>query len=480
MKLKYLNNNKTSVFTDDQKVAIDGILSFLKEPFKDGSFIVSLCGPGGVGKTFCVDYIIQNSVYAPSVIMCCAPTHKACRNLSNAIGGKKVITIQSLFGFRLDCNIDDFDPNNPYFAPINNPKLTNLHKVLIIDESSMLNQKLVNYIVNYCRKLKIKVIFVGDDFQLAAPKDSHISSFSKSTKIFHLNQIVRQSEDNPIRNVLNIMRKDIENKTFNFLNYIMKQKEDIDAINNTGWHIVDMNTAAKLIKFKFSGEEFREDVSMYKVIAYKNIRVTSWNNFIRRCIIPDSDKSILTKDDLLMSYSTIVDDFNSVIFANSEEYIVHDIADTSDAIYGFKGFLVRFQKVYGGEITPPIFVINHLDNFTWQYYCKVINDMITEAKQASPHNRGAAWKKYFEFKKQYLSLIPIIDITGKSISDKDVDYGFAITAHKSQGSTYGTVFVDLKDMLYDKNGHPFTNRDDVLRRIYVGCSRPSKELYFVW
>ena len=111
MKLKYLQNNKTSVFTDDQKVAIDGILSFLKEPFKDGSFIVSLCGPGGVGKTFCVDYIIQNSVYTPSVIMCCAPTHKACRNLSNAIGGKKVITIQSLFGFRLDCNIDDFDPN---------------------------------------------------------------------------------------------------------------------------------------------------------------------------------------------------------------------------------------------------------------------------------------------------------------------------------------------------------------------------------
>ena len=106
--------------------------------------------------------------------------------------------------------------------------------------------------------------------------------------------------------------------------------------------------------------------------------------------------------------------------------------------------------------------------------------MINEAKQASPHNRGAAWKKYFEFKKQYLSLIPIIDITGKSISDKDVDYGFAITAHKSQGSTYGTVFVDLKDMLYDKNGHPFTNRDDVLRRIYVGCSRPSKELYFIW
>lgn len=49
-----------------------------------------------------------------------------------------------------------------------------------------------------------------------------------------------------------------------------------------------------------------------------------------------------------------------------------------------------------------------------------------------------------------------------------------------QGSTYGTVFVDLKDMIYDRNNHPFTNRDDVLRRIYVACSRPSKELYLIW
>lgn len=480
MKLKYLGNSKTSIFTDDQQEAINGILQFLAEDFKDGSFIVSLCGPGGVGKTFCIDYIIHNSVYTPSVIMCAAPTHKACRNLSNAIRGRKVITIQSLFGFRLDCNIEDFDPNNPYFSPISNPKLTNLYKVLIIDESSMLNQKLVNYIVNYCRKLKIKVIFVGDDFQLAAPKDNKISSFSKSSKIFKLNQIVRQSENNPIRDVLDIMRNDIEHKTFDFLNYVNKKKEDVNPLNNTGWHFIDMNTAANLIKFKFSGEEFQEDVSMYKIVSYKNIRVTSWNNFVRKCIIPNSAKSILTKDDLLMSYSTIVDDFNSIVFANSEEYIVHDIVDTVDSIYNFKGFLVRFQQVYGGDITPPIFVINHVDNYTWQYYCKVVSDMIDEAKRANNHTRSGLWKKYFEFKKRYLSLVPIIDIIGKIISDRDLDYGFAISAHKSQGSTYGTVFVDLKDMIYDRNNHPFTNRDDVLRRIYVACSRPSKELYLIW
>lgn len=45
-----------------------------------------------------------------------------------------------------------------------------------------------------------------------------------------------------------------------------------------------------------------------------------------------------------------------------------------------------------------------------------------------------------------------------------------------QGSTYGTVFVDINNAVYDKLGHPYTNQDDVLRRLYVACSRASKEL----
>ena len=55
----------------------------------------------------------------------------------------------------------------------------------------------------------------------------------------------------------------------------------------------------------------------------------------------------------------------------------------------------------------------------------------------------------------------------------DIDYGFALTSHKAQGSTYKNVFVDINDMVFDKNGHPYTNADDLLRRLYVACSRAS-------
>lgn len=45
-----------------------------------------------------------------------------------------------------------------------------------------------------------------------------------------------------------------------------------------------------------------------------------------------------------------------------------------------------------------------------------------------------------------------------------------------QGSTYRTVFVDLNDMIFDKTGNVYSNLDDLLRRLYVACSRASFNL----
>ena len=70
----------------------------------------------------------------------------------------------------------------------------------------------------------------------------------------------------------------------------------------------------------------------------------------------------------------------------------------------------------------------------------------------------------------------ITNSNGKILFSRDLDYGFAITSHRAQGSTYKNVFVDINDMIYDKYGHPYTNRDEMLRRLYVACSRASNQL----
>ena len=109
-------------------------------------------------------------------------------------------------------------------------------------------------------------------------------------------------------------------------------------------------------------------------------------------------------------------------------------------------------------------------------YYKKLTSLIDDAKKASSYERGSKWKQYFDFKRKYLIASNITNSNGKILFSRDLDYGFAITSHRAQGSTYKNVFVDINDMIYDKYNHPYTNRDEMLRRLYVACSRSSNQL----
>ena len=463
-------------FTDDQQVAISNIIDFIAAPFSPAKYIVGLTGAGGTGKTFITKYIISHCKYSNSVIKCTSPTHKACRVFSQALDGKNVDTIQSTFGLRLDLRLEDFDPANPQFNPMAKPKLENV-RLLLIDEASMLPAKLVTFICNKCKELEIKIIFIGDAYQLAPVNEFKSIAFDRCYEVYQLRQIVRQAANNPITNLLNLLRYDIEHHTYRFLEYLSK---NIGATNyndiNEGFSICGKAAFKNLIDMSFNDEAYTKNIDMYRIIAYTNNCVSGWNNYIRNTIIRDSDKNIITKNDLIMSYETIVNEFMEIVINNSEEYIINDIVNFVDDKYGFKGFLVKFQLIHGGTITRPLFVIDHRDAFTIQKYHKTITDLINSAKCANGGTRVAKWKAYYEFKKKYLIAANVIDRTGKILYDRDIDYGFAITAHKSQGSTYDAVFVDVNNMVYYRMGHPYANQDDLLRRLYVGCSRAHKEL----
>lgn len=472
------NQSSNIKFTKSQQIAIDGLIDFIAEDFNPVKHVIGLNGAGGTGKTFIMRFILNNCIYSPSMISCATPTHKACRVLSAALGGKQVNTIQSTFGFRLDVNIEDFDPNNLKFRPVANPKLEGI-RLLIIDESSMLPSGLVTHICKICKENSIKVIFVGDNSQLPPTNELKSIAFARCFKTFTLTEIVRQEEINPISRLLDLIRKDIENKTNYFLQYVIKHKGTL-AYNEKqeGFSIVGANDFKDNIMRCFFTEEFTKNIDMYKIIGYTNLCISKWNNFVRNNIIKNCEKGILTKHDLIMSYETVVDEFLDPIIYNSEEYIVNDIVNFIDSKYNFKGYLVKFQLVHGGYITKPLFIIDHTDIYTIKMYYKTISDLIDIAKNSSGGRRAENWKKYFNFKSNYLLMTNIVDKYDreKIIFARDIDYGFAITSHKSQGSTYDNVFVDLNDIIYDKNGKPYSDYNQLMRCIYVACSRARKQL----
>ena len=468
-----MNNIK---FTKDQQNAIDGILDFISKPFNNNNYIVGLVGAGGTGKTFITNYIIKNSKLSNSVIKCTSSTHKACRVFSEALKGKTVDTIQSTFGLRLDLKLEDFDPQNPQFNPIATPKLSNI-KLLLVDEASMLPAKLVTFICNKCKEMKIKIIFIGDDFQLAPVNEKESIAFKRCSKLYKLTEIVRQGTFNPINNLLKLLREDINNNTYHFLSFILKNKNYINYNEiGEGFTICDLNMFKEIIDKNFSNEAYTKNIDMYRVIAYTNNCVSNWNNYIRNNIIKNSDKSIITKNDLIMSYETIVNEFMEIVINNSEEYIINDIVNFVESNYGLKGFLIKFQLIHGGKITRPIFVLDHTDRESLIKYYNQLNELINDAKNATGGTRAKKWRKYYDFKKSILLAANILTKDGRILYKRDIDYGFAITSHKSQGSTYDVVFIDIKDMIYDKNNIIYSDINDMLRRLYVACSRAKKEL----
>lgn len=464
-----------STFTNDQRKAIDGILSFCDKEFSKDNFIIGLIGAGGTGKTFITNYIIDHCSYSSSVIKCTSSTHKACRVFSQAINYKKVDTIQSTFGLRLDLALEDFDPDRPQYNPKAKPKLDNI-KLLIIDEASMIPAKLITYINKKCKELEIKILYIGDSRQLPPVNEKVSIAFKTCTEVYELKEIVRQELNNPIKALLDMLRYDIEHKTFRFIQYV---SQNIGNMNyneqGDGFAILAPDSFKNAIDISFTDEKYTENIDLYRIIAYTNNCVNGWNHYIRNSIIKDSEKGIITINDLIMSYQTIVNEFNEIVINNSEEYIIKDIVNYTDNKYGFKGYLLKFQMIHGGKITKPLFVIDHTDRYTMIRYDQVVSDLIKSGRNATGGTRAKKWGEYYDFKKKYLLATNVFK-DNKLLYSRDLDYGFAITSHKSQGSTYDTVFVDLNDMVYDKNGNIYTNTDDLLRRLYVACSRASHNL----
>ena len=474
-------NNKSPIttlgFTNDQSNAYSELIKFIDSEYNPNDYKRALVGAAGTGKTYLVKALIKNCNLSYSQIGLAAPTHKACRVLAESIGisNVKINTLQSDLGLRLNFDVDKFDIANPPFDPKGRIKIGD-YSIYIVDEASMINRGLVILLERMCKSNKCKIIYIGDASQLAPVREKY-SSALRGIKTYTLKEIIRQEEDNPVKYLLDLLRYDIEHKSFTFLEYISRNREMFDSNNTKGYRVCTPTEFETIVYNNFNDEELTRNIDFAKVIAYTNICVSSWNKFIRNSIIADAEKSIITKNDLIVSYVTIVNQFNEAVIKNSEEYIIKDIVNYTHPQYELKGFLIKFQAIHGGQVTTPLFVIDHKDIYTIQRYVNISNNMVEEAMNANSKLRAQKWRNYYAFKEGCLLLIDIIDRDGKTLFSRDLDYGFSLTSHKSQGSTFDTSLVDVNDIVYDKYGHPYTDAEEINRRLYVACSRCKNKLY---
>lgn len=147
-----------------------------------GARISVLTGGPGVGKTKCTKELVAEAEAANATIALCAPTGRAARRLEEATG-HEAMTIHRLLEW-MPGREPAFRPGRPLPA-----------EMVIVDESSMLNLRMVEVLLNGLAE-STHVVFVGDADQLppiGAGKPFEDLIDSGAVPVVRLTQIFRQA-----------------------------------------------------------------------------------------------------------------------------------------------------------------------------------------------------------------------------------------------------------------------------------------------
>jgi intein/homing endonuclease len=412
--------------------------------------------------TTIVKKVLDNYRYG---VVVSAPTHKAKKVVMNTTG-EDGATLHSLLGLRPDVDLDNFNPNDPKFNPIAIPKITDFNFV-IIDEASMINQELYDLIIEQTKGSRTKVLFMGDPAQIPPVGEKASVVFQQDqTKQFHqLTKIERQNDTNPLAFIYDALRNNL-----NKLDGGFERKSVMNELGEGVIFTVDKREFRKAILDKFKSEEFQKNTDFAKVIAWKNDTVMLSNAVIREQLL-GKDTDIVEVGDLLMGYRSVSEEkqrFN--IIENSADYRVMKKESLEENTYGIMGYIVQLREdlAKGRFKHQDVFIVNTEDPDNLHLYAEM-HDFFRDMGKSNKKN----WKKYYDFRRNNLLMKTVEKYRNglyRSTQDvivKDLDYGFAITCHKAQGSTYSHVFVMENDM---NDNWVLKERNQIK---YVALTRPS-------
>lgn len=287
-------------------------------------------------------------------------------------------------------------------------------RIIVIDEASMVDKQLYEIVQELCTECKI--IWVGDDAQLPPVSTGNFSVFKLNLPTVSLFQVMRSLDTPDITELSTALRAAV----FNGNNITISSRPP--AILR-----VDGPEARQLVIKLVQEESWHNCI----LLSYTNARTTNAVKVIRN--------AMKKPPTLMVGDSVIVNSAFRVVSAGLAEWIATDSIIDIRAIEPIPEHphLIRVETELGWLIT-------YKDNSRLQ----------AEIGKAQADKN---WPLYFQLKEQFI----------------DLRHAEALTIHKSQGSTFDTVFVDLPSLYSCKN--PNERR----RLLYVACSRARKRLYLV-
>lgn len=430
---------------DQQKSALYELEKFIE----DYGTEITLSGYAGTGKSTIIGIFskwLDHRIGRGNIVYT-APTHRANVITKQNNPNANVYTLSALFGFTPDTDIameqGSLDLRELEFRSKNQVKYEP-GQLIIIDEASMVQDGLYEYIQKIVAKDGVSVIYVGDSAQLRPVKSDHISKVFTSDGVPQITLTkVERTGDNPILKEATRLRRG------EGLSY----QTDINDKGQGVLYTSDDAIIDKNLKQIVTSEEFNADPLHFRVLTATNAAVSAYNSKIRSLRYGKFAKPFV-KGDIIMGYSNkLRKPDGSYKLVNSGDYVIQNITDTTVKFktdkgdIEFKAFKLSMRPT--GSTIMDDFQITVIDKnepdsklFEIVEYKDRLWRMAKEAKQDKQIS------KYRDLVQMAFNIDNELNIT-KNLEDnqgrlkirKAIDYGYAQTVWKSQGSTYSKVLI---------------------------------------
>lgn len=407
----------------------------------------TLSGYAGTGKSFVTNMLVRNLGKLRYIIL--APTHKALGVIRDKEDELNEIcevksysdfqTVAKFLNMKPDYESKGIDLENPEFIydsreDADKPK----YDVVVVDECSMISKSTFRELM---KKKDVTYLFVGDIAQLPPIGETSSKTFELDN-IFYLNEIVRTKKDD-IVNLCTTARSD-------------------DYLDITRWQSSENVTVMRKKDYEFSCE---------KILAFTNKSVFAHNTNAKKKLNPSETR--IAKGDVVMFYQDI---FHPMI--PRPTYLKN---------YDEKMFYA------GSKIVSNCDEFEVVEVTSFDKYDKIVMKSDADSKETSqfimlkPPSYKEFLSKYTLYKNdwdlhklfimKYGCIIPepIKGAYSDEFGDahkleikKTFDLAYSLTVHKSQGSTYDSVAVDVRDILMSK--------DDAKTLLYTAVSRAKNKI----
>ena len=458
---------------EGQRAAIDAIEEF----FAGDKDQFLLKGRGGTGKTTIVKKTLEQFDKSRVKILGSTISYEAKNVLQDNMQGYKTATLASVLGlipdyakdgsmFFREKTLEERRNNSGLITPLPIETVD----ILIVDEASMIDEFIYNKLLEL-KKPRTKILFMGDNVQIppinsrtdeegnvikGENSDSPVWQLIDSGDYVELSERMRQGAESPILPITDLYAKNVEeiqSGETGLKNPLTDRTSNFQ--NNEG--VLFTSDVNEVVNQFVEDIEGSTDIREAVIVGARNAVVDDMNLRVRKKLFETEEPFVI--GDSIRINSPHVEN-NEVIFENGLRAKVKDVYELPEDNLGLKRYELEIEYIETNEKGDKFIRKAFLKTISPQdqkQYKNKLREMAARAKSFVPKTPESkkAWKEFFDIKS----------------STVDVGYGYAITSHKVQGSTYNSAYVLEGDIMSFPGGIEQTNR-----MMYTAVSRPRKKL----